>query len=69
MSDEILKAMIRKYMFEQTSRSTLSDEERINHIAAEARYIIAHEEKSEDPVRDGSFALGLLRHRDEHRQR
>lgn len=40
MNDEILKAMIRKYMFEHTSRTTLTDEERVNHIAAEARHII-----------------------------
>lgn len=36
---EYLKATIRKYMFEYSSRMVLSDEDRVNHTAAEALHI------------------------------
>lgn len=39
--EDAMKAMIRKYAFEATSRFNLSEEERISHIAAEAQYMVA----------------------------
>jgi hypothetical protein len=39
--EEAIKAMLRKYTFESTSRFSLSDEERISHMAAEAQYMVA----------------------------
>jgi hypothetical protein len=39
--EELMKAMVRKYAFEDTSRFQLSEEERISHIVAEAQYMVA----------------------------
>ncbi len=39
--EEATKAMLRKYVFDSTSRFTLSDEERISHMAAEAWLMVA----------------------------
>ena len=39
--EDAMKAMVRKYAFEVTSRFNLSEEERVSHIVAEAQYMVA----------------------------
>lgn len=39
--DDAMKAMVRKYAFESTSRFALSEEDRVAHIVAEAQYMVA----------------------------
>lgn len=40
-TEEAMKAMVRKYAFENSSRFALTEEQRISHIVAEAQHMIA----------------------------
>lgn len=40
-NDDAMRAMVRKYMFDDSSRRHLTEDERVNHIVQEMKYMVA----------------------------